>query len=159
MTNHAYTYAHPRPMVTTDAVVFGRREGQWHVLLIQRKNDPFAGAWALPGGYVEMDEPLETGVARELKEETGLTGVTLRQLHAFGDPGRDPRGRTITVAYLGVAEPGAPEPKGADDAADARWFPVNALPALAFDHGRIIRYAVQTLQGGSSPQDREEAQP
>ncbi len=135
----AYTYDYPRPMVTVDAVILSLREGKRHVLLIRRARPPFLGAWALPGGFVEIDEPLEEAVARELAEETGLTGLELRQLHTFGDPGRDPRGRSISVAYWGEAPPDATV-AGGDDAAEAGWFPLDALPALAFDHDKIVKY-------------------
>ena len=132
-----YTYEYPRPMVTVDAVVFRRRAGVSEVLLIRRGRDPFAGCWALPGGFVEMDETLDTAAARELEEETGLTGIALEQFHAFGDPGRDPRGRSIAVAYWGMAPEDAAV-QGGDDAAEAAWFPISALPPLAFDHDGII---------------------
>ncbi|HOZ48420.1 MAG TPA: NUDIX hydrolase [Candidatus Hydrogenedentes bacterium] len=140
-----YVYDYPRPMVTVDAVVFSRQGNTRCVLLIQRKRDPFAGAWALPGGFVEMEETLDAAVARELAEETGLTGVVLGQLRAFGDPGRDPRGRTISVVFWGVVDGEPADVAGHDDAADARWFSVDALPDLAFDHDQIIKCALETL--------------
>ena len=147
-----YSYEYPRPMVTVDAVVFTERADKREVLLIERKNDPFAGAWALPGGFVETDETLEAAVVRELAEETGLTGVTLEQFHSFGDPGRDPRGRNITVAYAGVVDWRACTPKAADDAAAVRWFPLDALPPLAFDHAIIVEYALRWLdEAGRTP--------
>ncbi len=134
-----YTYDYPRPMVTVDAAILSMREGKRHVLLIRRGRPPFEGSWALPGGFVEMDEPLEAAAARELAEETGLTGFALRQLHTFGDPGRDPRGRSISVVYWGEAPPDAVA-IGGDDAAEAGWFPMDALPPLAFDHEKIVRH-------------------
>jgi len=144
MSEGTHTYDHPRPMVTVDAVVFAGPPERRRVLLVQRKHPPFSGEWALPGGFVDMEETLEAAAARELLEETGLDGVALRQFHTFGDPGRDPRGRTISVAY--VAELKAEvEAAGADDAADARWFALDALPALAFDHARILAYALKEL--------------
>ncbi len=136
-----YTYAYPRPMVTVDAVVLASGTAAPQVLLIRRKNAPFAGFWALPGGFVDMEESLETAAARELEEETGLRGVSLSQLHTFGDVGRDPRGRNITVVYCGqLAEP-SPVRAG-DDAAEAAWFPARALPPMAFDHDRIVAMAL-----------------
>ena len=141
-----YTYAWPRAMVTVDAVVFC--EGA-RVLLIERANDPFAGTWALPGGFIEMDETLEASAARELEEETGLRGVSLRAFGTFGDPGRDPRGRSITVAYWGRVEGAPPEVSGRDDARDARWWPLDALPALAFDHRAIITEAWAAARGSA----------
>jgi len=139
----AYTYDYPRPMVTVDAAILSMRGGSSHILLIRRSRPPFEGAWALPGGFVEMDEPLEIAAARELAEETGLTGIPLRQLHTFGDPGRDPRGRTISAVYWGEAPPGT-SIKGGDDAAEAGWFPLDALPMLAFDHDKIVKYLIDT---------------
>ncbi len=138
-----YIYSYPRPMVTVDAVVFTEREGRRAVLLIQRKHDPYAGAWALPGGFVEMEEALDAAAARELEEETGLRGVPLEQFYTFGDPGRDPRGRSISVAYVGAVDWRTQHPQGNDDAADARWFPLDELPPLAFDHRAIVEYAVR----------------
>jgi len=141
MESQKFTYPYPRPMVTVDTVLFSGTGPSLKILLIQRKQNPFAGRWALPGGFVDMDETLETAVARELEEETGLRGIALRQLHTFGDPGRDPRGRTISVVYWGhVRETSAVA--GADDAADARWWPVSDLPELAFDHAVIIEHAL-----------------
>ncbi len=137
-----YTYAYPRPMVTVDAVVLAGETDAPHVLLIRRGNEPFAGCWALPGGFVDMEESLETAAARELEEETGLRGVALFQLHAFGDVGRDPRGRNITVVYRGALPKPAPVRPG-DDAAEAAWFPARALPPMAFDHDRIIAMALE----------------
>ena len=141
-----FIYDYPRPMVTVDAVVFAVRDDALEVLLIQRKHDPYEGQWALPGGFVDMDETLETAAARELEEETGLAGICLEQVHTFGDPGRDPRGRSISTAYVGLADPAKHTVKGGDDAADAAWFPVASLPALAFDHGLIVEYALERLR-------------
>ena len=137
-----YAYEYPRPMVTLDAVVFSVNGGETKVLLIRRGNPPFEGQWALPGGFVEMDETLDAGVARELQEETGVSGVDLEQFYTFGNPGRDPRGRSITVAFMGYADAENCEVQGGDDAAEARWFPTNGLPPLAFDHADIVQRAL-----------------
>lgn len=142
MGKRQYTYDYPRPMVTVDAVVFAMRDGALEVLLIERKNPPFQGTWALPGGFVEMDETLEEAVARELEEETGVRGVHLEQFHTFGDPGRDPRGRSISTAYWALVDSAACEVRADDDAADVRWFPAAALPELAFDHRVIVEHGV-----------------
>src|SRR5436190_20165932 len=109
-----YTYDYPRPAVTVDIVIV-TREDRPRVLLIRRKHEPFQGRWALPGGFVDMDENLEAAARRELKEETGIEVAQLRQLHTFGDPGRDPRGRTISVVYLAEVEQNQLQPKAADD--------------------------------------------
>jgi 8-oxo-dGTP diphosphatase len=140
-----YTYAYPRPMVTVDAVVFSESAGRREVLLIERARDPFAGSWALPGGFVDIDEALDTAAHRELEEETGLRGIALAQVHAFGDPDRDPRGRSISIAFAGITDRHAQKAAGADDAADARWFPLDELPPLAFDHADILAYAVARM--------------
>lgn len=140
-----YCYPYPRPMVTVDAVVFQLQQERYHVLLIERRNAPFAGFWALPGGFVDMEETLEQAAARELEEETGITGVSLEQIRAFSAPHRDPRGRNICVAFAGTLHDPGQIPQGSDDAADARWFPIDALPALAFDHQEIVEYAVRWL--------------
>ena len=147
-----YVYDWPRPMVTADAAVFAWVEGKAEILLIQRKHEPYKGYWALPGGFVEIDEDLPDAVARELAEETGLKNVPLEQLRTFGKPGRDPRGRTITVAYFGIAGEGWQQAKGADDAAQARWFDIESLPTLAFDHAEIA----SAPSSGSSKQTRRE---
>lgn len=143
-TSQAYAYAYPRPSVTVDVAVLAKEveAKQAKLLLIKRKNEPFQGAWALPGGFVDEMEPLQEAAKRELQEETSISGEScdLWQVGAFGDPGRDPRGWTITVAYTCVVrEPIASlGTRAADDAADAQWFDISQLPALAFDHQKVI---------------------
>jgi 8-oxo-dGTP diphosphatase len=132
-----FTYDYPRPMVTVDVVVL-TREPEARVLLIRRKNPPFARKWALPGGFVDMDETLEEAARRELQEETGLRVFDLEQVHTFGDPGRDPRGRTISVVYLTRVDPSEVQPEAADDAAAVGWHLFHRLPPLAFDHRKIL---------------------
>jgi len=141
-----YTYEYPRPMVTVDAVVFTVRDAQLEVLLIKRGNEPFKGMWAMPGGFVEMGEELDAAVARELEEETGVSGVPLEQFHTFGAVHRDPRGRVITVAYLGVADWRTCRPRGGDDATDADWLPLAGLRRIACDHNEVIACAVERLR-------------
>ncbi|MTI21004.1 NUDIX hydrolase [Fulvivirga sp. RKSG066] len=128
-------------LVTVDAVVFDVSENKrTHLLLIQRKNDPYKDQWAFPGGFVEEDEDLPVACARELEEETGLSvnPKNLTQIGAFGKPGRDPRGRTITVAFHTEVDKNEQQVKGADDAAAAKWWPLNDLPNMAFDHEEIL---------------------
>ena len=159
-TRGRFRYDYPRPAVTVDIAVLrpkdakGERNkekaerkkevaihvaaGLFEVLLIQRKSEPFKGCWALPGGFVDEGESLEAAARRELAEETGLRRVPLRQLAAFGDPGRDPRGWTVSVAFCAIVSRAAVRPKAADDAAAVRWFPLKKLPALAFDHEKIL---------------------
>jgi 8-oxo-dGTP diphosphatase len=141
----SYTYGYPRPAVTVDVVVV-TREPEPRVLLIRRKQDPFAGAWALPGGFVEMDETLESAARRELREETGIRAEPLEQLHTFGDPGRDPRGWTISVVYLTIVDAAKVHPVAADDAREAAWHILGQLPPLAFDHAHILACARTRLQ-------------
>jgi len=141
-----YVYDWPRPMVTVDAAVFALVEGKAKLLLVQRKHEPFQGSWALPGGFVEIDEDLQEAAARELGEETGLRDVPLEQLHTFGKPGRDPRGRAITVVYSGIAGKNWRQIEAADDAAQVRWFDIDNLPQLAFDHDEISRCAIERLR-------------
>ena len=134
-----YTYEYPRPMLTADCMVTRGND----VLLVRRGNEPFRGCWALPGGFMEMDETIEHCAVRELQEETGLQVVEsdLRLIGVYSTPGRDPRGRTVTAAYLLRLESG--EPKAGDDAAEVRWWPLADLPPLAFDHAQIINDALR----------------
>lgn len=140
-----YTYQYPHPAVTTDCVIFGYdlREGL-SILLVQRGIDPFKGRWAFPGGFLRMDEDADTGARRELMEETGFEAESITQFGAFTAVDRDPRERVITIAYLALVRKG--DVQGGDDAADARWFPVTAVPPLAFDHDRILRIALERLK-------------
>ncbi len=142
----SYTYNYPRPAVTVDAVVYNLRAESLFVLLIKRKQDPFKGSWALPGGFMDIDETPEESVHRELEEETGIRTDGFFQVGAFGALGRDPRHRTISIAYLSIFTGELPEVKGADDADDAQWFSLNALPeGIAFDHLDILAKAHRRL--------------
>jgi 8-oxo-dGTP diphosphatase len=132
----SYTYKYPRPAVTADCVVI-TKGAEPKVLLIERGADPFKGCWAFPGGFLNMDETTEQCAVRELEEETGMKIQGLQQIGAYSKVDRDPRGRTITVAYLAVID-FACEVIGQDDAAKAQWFPLDALPRLAFDHNEIM---------------------
>jgi 8-oxo-dGTP diphosphatase len=132
-----YCYEYPRPARTVDIVVL-TDEAPPRVLLIRRKADPFAGRWALPGGFVEENEPLEGAARRELSEETGIESGTLEQVMACGNPGRDPRGWTVTVVHQTVVKAEAVRPEAADDAAEVEWHLLNRLPQMAFDHGKIL---------------------
>ena len=136
----SYTYKYPRPAVTADSVVI-TKEAEPKVLLIERGADPFKGCWAFPGGFLNMDETTEQCAVRELEEETGMKILGLQQIGAYSKVDRDPRGRTITVAYLAVVDSPC-EVIGLDDAAKAQWFPLDALPKLAFDHDEIMRDAI-----------------
>lgn len=139
----AYTYKYPRPSVTADCVVI-TKESDPQVLLIQRGGEPFKGCWAFPGGFMEMDETTEQCAIRELEEETGLRITDVKQIGAYSKVDRDPRGRTITVAYLARID--APiDVKGLDDAANAQWFPLSSLPQLAFDHADIMKDAIAMI--------------
>ena len=142
-----YIYDWPRPTVSVDAVVFTFSGSKAKVLLVNRGYEPFKGQWALPGGFVDIDEELEDAVVRELEEETGLAGVALEQMYAFGKCGRDPRGRQITIAFMGIATKGKNKIKAGDDAAKVRWFDIEKLPAdLAFDHNDVTRLAIKKLK-------------
>ena len=136
----AYTYDYPRPAVTADCIVM-TNEPQSKVLLIQRGANPYKGAWAFPGGFMNMDETTEQCAIRELEEETGLKVATVHQIGAYSKVDRDPRGRTITVAYLAIVDKPV-DVKGQDDAANAAWFPITDLPHLAFDHYDIMHDAI-----------------
>lgn len=128
--------------VTVDAVVFRPAANSYELLFIKRKNEPFKGRWALPGGFVEEHEDLRDAAARELQEETGLKVTALEQLGAFGKPHRDPRHHTVSVAYIAFVDENA-EPVAADDADEAKWFSVKSLPEMAFDHDDIVNLALQ----------------
>ncbi len=144
-TRHCYDY--PHPAVTTDVITFRVRADQLQVLLVRRANPPFQGRWALPGGFLDIDEDLEQCARRELAEETGIRVTHIEQLHTFGRPDRDPRERVISVAYLATVRQDDPaQPVAASDAAAVRWFPLDELPGLAFDHGQIIDKARQRLR-------------
>lgn len=140
-----FTYRYPHPAVTTDIVIFTIRQDELKVLLIKRALPPHRNQWALPGGFIKLDESLEEGAKRELQEETGVTGVYLEQLYTFGRPDRDPRERVITVAYLALIPANEPEIKAATDAEDVSWFGLKELPDLAFDHKRILKMAHERL--------------
>jgi 8-oxo-dGTP diphosphatase len=141
-----YSYEYPHPAVTVDCVVFGLDGDELKILLIRRKLDPFKGAWALPGGFVKMDESLDVGAARELQEETGVTELYLEQLETFGDPDRDPRERVITVAYFAIVNLFDHKIRAASDAEEVGWFSAEDPPKLAFDHPRILETALKRLQ-------------
>ncbi len=142
-----YTYDHPRPALTVDVVTFTLRYEQLQVLLVRRGNEPFRGMWALPGGFVHVEESLEEAAARELEEETGVRDIYLEQLYTYGDPDRDPRGRVITVAYFALIPVDKPvRPEGGTDVSQTGWFSMDQLPELAFDHAAIIQYALRRLR-------------
>jgi len=140
-----YIYDYPRPAVTVDIVIV-TREKKPRVLLIRRKHEPFAGMWAIPGGFVEMPETLEAAARRELFEETRVRTSKLEQLQTFGDPGRDPRGRVISVVYLAQVDPRKLKPRAADDAAEVGWHDIHRPPPLAFDHSDILACARARLK-------------
>lgn len=139
-----FCYRYPHPAVTVDCVIFGFDGLELNVLLIKRGVEPFIGKWALPGGFLKMDETARESAERELKEETSLDAAYLEQFHAYSNPDRDPRERVITIAYLALVK--ISEVRGGDDAADARWFKMSALPRLAFDHDQILRDATKRLR-------------
>ena len=144
METQKYTYDYPRPAVTTDCVVFSFDGHDLKILLIQRGIEPYKGAWAFPGGFLNMDETAEQGALRELKEETGLDLRYIKQVGAFSDVNRDPRTRVITIAFYALAKKSAVQ--GGDDAAKAQWFALNEVPRLAFDHDYILRKTLEKLR-------------
>ncbi|MBW6492471.1 MAG: NUDIX hydrolase [Lentimicrobium sp.] len=137
-----FTYTYPRPTVTADIVIFRKNGNDVEVLLIKRGHEPFIGMWASPGGFIDMDETPEDAALRELQEETGLSGIGLFQFHTYGAVHRDPRHRTIAIAYAGILENINAQVKSGDDAADAQWFKITNIPELAFDHNLIISDAI-----------------
>lgn len=142
-----YSYKFPHPALTVDGVVFGLDNESLKILLIQRKLEPFRGKWALPGGFVHIDESLDDAVRRELFEETGLEKVFLEQLYTFGDPARDPRERVVSVAYYALVNISDHKIRASTDAKNASWFPISPPPKLAFDHPKILQTALLRLQG------------
>jgi 8-oxo-dGTP diphosphatase len=143
----SYTYEYPRPSVTVDCAIFGLDESQQlKVLLIRRKREPYANKWALPGGFVQMEESLENAARRELKEETGVENVFMEQLYTFGSLGRDPRGRVISVAYFALVNLAEHTLRADTDAEDAAWYSIDDLPELAFDHAVIMKAALDRLR-------------
>ncbi len=139
-----YTYAYPRPSVTVDMIVIHNSNNKNHILLIERKNEPFKDCWALPGGFIDIDEEIEAAAYRELKEETSIENIQLSQYKTFGKVGRDPRGRTISILFYGYLKDLNQKIQAGDDAKKAKWFPMDNLPALAFDHLEIIKEFAQT---------------
>ena len=145
MHQYQYQYEYPHPAVTTDIVIFTIEDEQLKVLLIRRLSEPFKDGWALPGGFVEIDEDLEQAALRELREETGISGVYLEQLYTFGQPDRDPRERVITVSYYTLVPIGRLKVGAGSDAREVGWFDIEKLPRLAFDHRQIVSKAKQRL--------------
>jgi len=139
----SYTYKYPRPALTVDSVIISPNEHETQLLLIQRKHFPYEAKWAFPGGFVDIDETVEQAAVRELEEETGLTGIELEQIHTFSKVNRDPRGRTISVVFFGITDHTKVTIQAKDDAEDVKWFPLNNLPELAFDHNEIIKFVME----------------
>lgn len=137
-----YTYQYPRPAVTVDCLITCLQGGKQQILLIRRKNEPYRNKWALPGGFMDIDERLADAARRELEEETGLKISNLEQFHVFDEPGRDPRGRTITVVFTGQVKDFKSAVRPASDTTEVKWFPIDELPELAFDHRDIIKLAL-----------------
>lgn len=146
MSNNVYTYKYPHPAVATDSVVFGYDGKNLHVLLIERGIEPYKGSWALPGGFLKMDETVEEGARRELEEETNIKDIYLEQFHVFSAVDRDPRERILSVSFLALVRKSDYNVIAGDDAAKAEWFDIDKLPDLAFDHKEIIDMAIEKLQ-------------
>lgn len=144
MSENRYCYKYPHPSVTADCVIFGFDGVGIKVLLIERGIEPYKGKWAFPGGFMQIDETAEECARRELEEETGLTNTSVEQFYTFSDVNRDPRERVVTVAHYALVR--LSEVRGGDDAASARWFSMDEIPGLAFDHDRILRMAVNCLK-------------
>lgn len=144
-----FSYEFERPGLTVDCVIFGLdlEAETLKVMLVERDLEPFSGMWAIPGGFVHSGETLEAAASRELREETGISDVFLEQLYTFGDPGRDPRGWIVSVAYYALVSPEKHSLHAATDARQARWFPVDSLPQLAFDHAGILGTALERVRG------------
>ncbi len=137
---------YPSPSVAVDIIVFTINENQLKVLIVKRNESPFKNKWAIPGGFVRIKESIEEAAARELKEETGVTEEYLEQLYTFGNPDRDPRGRVISVSYMGLINSENTKLKADTDVSEAKFFPISSLPKLAFDHDKILKYALKRLR-------------
>lgn len=142
-----FKYRHARPALTVDCVVFAFNAEELKLLLVQRDRDPYSGKWALPGGFIEVGERLETAALRELEEETGVKNLFLEQLYTFGEPGRDPREHVVSVAYYALVKLSDHGIRASSDARDAAWVPVSLARGLAFDHDRIVATALKRLRG------------
>lgn len=143
-----YCYEYPRPALTTDVAVL-RLEGVPEILLVERRDPPFAGMWALPGGFMEMDESLEASARRELMEECGIRAGEMIPFETYDEPARDPRGRTITKAFIMIWKEEMGNPVAASDASDVKWFDLTQLPPLAFDHEKIISDVIAMMREGT----------
>jgi 8-oxo-dGTP diphosphatase len=141
-----HCYDHPRPALTVDIALFHRSGNRVDVLLIKRAREPFKGQWAFPGGFVDKDESLDDAAARELFEETALSSIHLEQIGAFGDPGRDPRGHTVSVVFAAVLDHRV-RARAADDACEVAWHSASNPPGLAFDHKKILSFALKRMAG------------
>ncbi len=142
----SYTYEYPRPAVTVDCILFSKENEQTEILLIQRKFPPFQYSWAFPGGFVDMDETLEYAIARELEEETGIRKIELNQLQAFSEIDRDPRQRTISIVFYAFVKKDDCKIRAGSDAEKVKWFSLQNVPSLAFDHNKILKIAVEKLK-------------
>ena len=143
----AHTYDYPRPALTVDCLIFGQDAGQpTKILLIQRGHEPFQGKWAIPGGFIDANETALQAAKRELEEETNLKGIDMHQFHTFSEPGRDPRGWVVSIAYYALVNINNCKPIAGDDARNATWFALNELPEMAFDHNEILKMAVELVK-------------
>ena len=142
----SYTYEYPRPAVTIDCILFTKENRNQEVLLIQRKFPPFQNYWAFPGGFVDMNETLEHAIVRELEEETGITKIELNQLQAFSEIDRDPRQRTISIVFYAFVKKEDCKIQAGSDAKNVKWFFLQNIPCLAFDHDKILKIAMRKLK-------------